>query len=155
VKGNEPEQVNFPQVRLGKSPSDCWEWLGPRNAAGYGKKTFRGQDTMAHRWIWRQLFGPIPEGLVIDHMCQNPGCVNPHHLRACTQAENVRAGLTTILTSRDVAEIRRLRANDWTAAQIAAKFCVDVSTVKSIIAGKSWRRSAKKFFGPSPTPPIS
>ncbi len=137
-----------PLVELGKTPEDCWQWLGHCDQAGYGKKQFGNETWVAHRWLWCQLFGPIPDGLVIDHICQNTSCVNPHHLRVVTQAENVRAGIGTLLTSRDVAEIRRLSEADWTPAQLAQKFCAHPGTIKSLLAGKSWRRTAKKFYGP-------
>jgi hypothetical protein len=135
-----------PLVKLGKSPEDCWEWIGLKHANGYGKKQFHDKTWLAHRWLWSQLFGPIPDGLVIDHVCQNPGCVNPHHLRVVTQAENVRSGLTTLLTDGDVKEIRKLHEAGWFNDNIAAKFNVHVSTISSLLVGKSWRKP-KPFYG--------
>jgi hypothetical protein len=44
----------------------------------------------AHRWIYEQKVGPIPEGLEIDHLCRTPLCVNPTHLEPVTHAENRR-----------------------------------------------------------------
>lgn len=136
-----------PLVKLGKKPGDCWSWLGATDAAGYGRKEFHGRTWLAHRWVWSQLFGPVPRGMVVTHDCQNPGCVNPHHLRVVTQAENCRAGLTAVLTEGDVREIRHLDECGWYADNIAAKFGVSVSTVKSLLRGQSWRR-ARPFYGP-------
>ncbi|TAM22399.1 MAG: HNH endonuclease, partial [Nevskiaceae bacterium] len=98
-----------PLVRLGKRPDDCWEWLSVKTEGGYGKKQLGGKTLLAHRWMWTQLFGPIPDGLVIDHICANPGCVNPAHLRLCSQAENCRDGAGTTLTSADVVEIKQAK----------------------------------------------
>lgn len=142
-----PGETVKPLVKLGRTPDDCWEWIGRKHANGYGKKQFHSRTLLAHRWLWMQLFGPIPSGLVIDHVCQNPGCVNPHHLRVVTQAENVRSGLTTLLTDGDVKEIRRLHELGWFADNIAAKFDVHEKTIRSLLAGKSWRK-AKPFYGP-------
>lgn len=76
-------------------PGDCWEWQGKRIEHGYGVfflDVLRG-EVMAYRYAWERLRGAIPEGLVIDHLCRNPSCVNPDHLEPVTNAENTRRGL--------------------------------------------------------------
>jgi hypothetical protein len=70
----------------------CWLWTGRKNTKGYGRLTIDGRTTGAHRWSYEYHVGPIPEGLVIDHLCRNRGCVNPDHLEPVTQKENVRRG---------------------------------------------------------------
>jgi len=67
----------------------CWNWTGYKKL-GYGHAQYGGKLHQAHRLIYEALRGPIPEGLVIDHLCRNPSCVNPDHLEPVTQAENVR-----------------------------------------------------------------
>lgn len=69
---------------------DCWEWLGSKEAAGYGK--WRGWRV--HRYSYTEFVGPIPDGLVIDHLCRNKGCVNPDHLEPVTIRENTIRGVT-------------------------------------------------------------
>ncbi len=71
----------------------CWEWTGAR-WGGYGSIwTGAGQSvTRAHRASYEMLVGPIPEGMVLDHLCRNTGCVRPDHLEAVTDAENTRRG---------------------------------------------------------------
>ena len=56
---------------------------------GYGVFMLNGKQLKAHRFMYEQVHGPIPEGLVIDHRCSNPSCVRPDHLDAVTQGENV------------------------------------------------------------------
>lgn len=77
-------------------PSGCWEWSGAHDAAGYPRMSLRrnGKKTQlgAHRLAYEFYVGPIPPGLVIDHLCRNPGCVNPAHLEAVTQLENFLRG---------------------------------------------------------------
>jgi hypothetical protein len=70
----------------------CWLWQGSLRS-GYGR--FRGGAgplVTAHRYAYRLLVGPIPEGLVLDHLCRNGACVNPAHLEPVTQRENLRRG---------------------------------------------------------------
>jgi hypothetical protein len=73
--------------------SGCWEWTAAKNAFGYGRiSVFTGgkyRALLAHRVAYELLVGEIPEGLHIDHMCHNPGCVNPAHLRPVTNKENL------------------------------------------------------------------
>lgn len=57
-----PGETMKPLVRLGKTPDDCWEWIGRKHDNGYGKKQFHSRTLLAHRWLWTQLFGPIPGG---------------------------------------------------------------------------------------------
>lgn len=72
---------------------DCWEWTGSRyKDTGYGqfawKEAGRRAPTNAHRAAWMLLVGPIPEGMFVDHLCHNRGCVNPEHLRLATPKQN-------------------------------------------------------------------
>lgn len=67
----------------------CLEWTGPVINTGYGTTRFRGKRWLAHRASYELFVGPIPAGLVIDHLCGNKLCVNPAHLEAVTQRENV------------------------------------------------------------------
>ena len=67
---------------------DCWEWRGAR-VRGYGTFKVDRKQLRAHRFAYELLVGPIPPGLELDHLCANPGCVNPAHLEPVTTAENV------------------------------------------------------------------
>ena len=76
-----PGQVFKPLVRLGKSPDDCWQWLGAKNQKGYPIKEINGRTMTAARWLWSQLFGPIPDELVVSMRCGDQACINPHHMQ--------------------------------------------------------------------------
>ena len=70
----------------------CWLWVGT-NRKGYGYFYDRGHHaTRAHRFLWEQINGPVPNGLELDHLCRNTKCVNPNHLEAVTHLENMRRG---------------------------------------------------------------
>ena len=70
--------------------SRCEVYTTSINEGGYGMFYVDGRRFRAHRWIYEQEVGPIPDGLVLDHLCRNPACVNTAHLEAVTQAENKR-----------------------------------------------------------------
>ena len=68
----------------------CWLWKD-RLSGGYGRMHGR-VATQAHRFSYELNVGPIPEGLVIDHVCRVRHCVNPAHLEVVTNAENILRG---------------------------------------------------------------
>lgn len=70
----------------------CWEWTASKWTAGYGRFFVGGRRVAAHRVSYEIHVGPIPEGLQLDHLCRNHGCVNPYHLEPVTPGENQRRG---------------------------------------------------------------
>lgn len=66
--------------------TDCIVWTGAIDRDGYGTLGSR----RAHRIAYEKAHGPIPEGMTVDHLCFNPPCVNPAHLRLLTRSENGR-----------------------------------------------------------------
>lgn len=137
--GLEPGTPITALVKIPKDPSACWSWQSKILQNGYGTKTHNGRDWLAHRWVYTMLLGPIPKGMVLDHICSNRACVNPHHLRAVTQAENCRSGLGAILVADDVKEIKAALDNGVREETLAARFGVSRGTISSISQNKSWR----------------
>lgn len=69
---------------------ECVAWLGATDGKGYGMLFLDGRPHRVHRLVWAALRGPIPEGMVIDHLCHRRNCVRVEHLRLATVAENSR-----------------------------------------------------------------
>lgn len=97
--------------KVDKRPAGCWQWGGTVNQ-GYGVFKIARKMHRAHRLAYEWQVGPIPDGLVIDHMCRNTLCVNPEHLEAVTPEENTRRGL---LIGHFNAPTTCKRGHDWTA----------------------------------------
>lgn len=67
----------------------CMVWTAAKDGGGYGQFWLKGAPYRAHRVAWTLVNGQIPAGLVLDHVvCRNKACVNPAHLRVCTQRDN-------------------------------------------------------------------
>lgn len=90
----------------------CWEWQGLRDGNGYGLFGVANRNHGAHRASWEIANGPIPDGLMVRHDCDNPPCVRPDHLRLGTALDN----------ARDAMERRRYQYGDrhWTRRRKAA-----------------------------------
>lgn len=69
-------------------PNGCWLWSYPVSRNGYGQIGRRG----AHRVLYEELIGPIPDGLHIDHLCRIKVCVNPWHMETVTCRVNILRG---------------------------------------------------------------
>lgn len=127
----------------------CWIWNRMIRADGYGRLSGhlgRKLGTYsAHRAMYEQEVGPIPDGKHLHHTCEHRSCVNPAHLQPMTQSEHnkmhayVGGGPWRPRTEREVEDrVLELRGVDLSYKQIAAITGLHFTTVGVII-----RRRAK------------
>ncbi len=79
---------------------ECWVWIARLNRNGYGRLSALGREHMAHRLSYEVHTGPIPDGLLLDHLCSVRSCVNPRHLEPVTHQVNTLRG-KALLFGRD------------------------------------------------------
>jgi hypothetical protein len=85
----------FPKVEP-RNEDGCLLWNAGTTGSGYGKFKLNGRDVQAHRVAYEYRHGPVPVGLLLDHVfdrgCRSILCVNVEHLEPITHAENIRRG---------------------------------------------------------------
>lgn len=132
------------------NPDKCWNWLGVKNAHGYGHIRFNGRIRLAHRVAWGLCYGEIPEGLMVLHKCDNPSCVRLGHLYLGTALDNARDAKERChrkkitqgrkLNIRQAEEIRKKYFSTKTSTRkLAKEYNVGQATVWGIIHFESWR----------------
>lgn len=111
-------------------------------------------QTFAHREVYLRLVGPIPDGLLIRHSCDNPPCVNPAHLLPGTVADNSAdmvernrqaRGLThkkSKLRPEYVVDIRAQRAAGVSIARLARQYGVTPGTIYFVVQRVTWKQVA-------------
>jgi hypothetical protein len=123
--------------KIRRMKNGCWVWRGSRDKAGYGTNADSADNPehLAHRAVWFLLRGQIPEGMTVDHLCRNRGCVNPEHMELVTLKENVRRAPRTKLTLEQVKEIK---SSPESLGSLARRFEVSKQAVYRVRKGLSW-----------------
>ncbi len=136
----------------------CWEWIAANNGVGYGRFVLNGKLVYPHRYIYEQTNGPITINEIVMHICNNPKCINPDHLKSGTQKDNQKYMSScgrqvfqknpekirgenngmAILKESDIYEIRNLRKSGFLLKEIAVRYGVSLTKISQILNGKAW-----------------
>lgn len=144
----------------------CWIWMGSiNNGYGYGSvggsKKLGTRRMQAHRLSWILHHGPIPDGLLVCHKCDNPPCVCPTHLFIGTQTDNLKDSYVKgrkipprpkledrprgekmpnhKLTWTKVDNIRRLYKEGISRAELGRQFGVSSPVIFHIVHNNKWK----------------
>jgi hypothetical protein len=103
----------------------CHLWTASCFGSGYGQFKVDGQNVRAHRWLWRQLRGPLTNDEVLDHWaCDRPPCVNLGHLRPTTHLDNLRRSPITVASVNAAkTECPQGHEYDWIRPRDGARIC--------------------------------
>lgn len=97
--------------------------------------TIGGRRLYAHRAMYEQEIGPIPEGLHLDHLCRQTKCIRPDHLEPVTHAKNLQRGNGTKLTEDQVRTIREVPIGLFTTRELAAMYGISESHMSRVRRG--------------------
>lgn len=129
---------------------DCWVWTAGKTTGGYGVFDLDGSSQYAHRVSYENHYGRVPAGLLVCHTCDVRLCVNPLHLFAGTEQDNM-DDMRAKGRSRAVSgeqhyasklvseEVRAIRASTLPVAELAQQYGVSKSAVYKIIRNQSWK----------------
>lgn len=138
---------------LVRGPDECWPWQGAKYEDGYGKIAFRDKTHQVHRFAYETKIGPIPEGMVIRHSCDNPICANyAKHLLIGTPKDNARDAADRNLVTHGsaihcskfspekVSLIRLLCKDGAPYKQLARAFRCSDTAIRKLVSGATWNR---------------
>jgi hypothetical protein len=130
----------------------CWECTS-HAPDGWGYPHFQKnkKTIIISRFMYEKNIGPIPEGMVIRHKCDNTMCINPDHLEIGTQKDNMNDMVIrgrslkgskhnlSKLTEENVVDILRRVNNGECQAKLAREFKVSYSRISMIANGHEWK----------------
>lgn len=118
----------------------CWIWRGARTPYGYGQLRVGSETAYAHRIAYSLAHGPLPDGSVVCHHCDNPACVRADHLFIGTHADNCRDKILKGRAARklDPDKVRAIRRSNGNRSDLAREYGVDPSMIDHVRDRTAW-----------------
>lgn len=161
VSGEERER--FHQFYERRSDDECWPWIRSLDGHGYGQMKVGGRKQIASRIAYLLHYERQPGSYMVCHTCDNPRCVNPHHLWLGTNKQNQNDCVTkgrqrngchagsrnanSLITEQDVTDILLKISQGMTNKAIAEQYGVTHSSISLIRRGKSWGNVGRNADG--------
>lgn len=129
----------------------CWIWTASTRRFGYGQIQFQGRPQAAHRVSYIINVGSVPDGMLVLHKCDVPGCVNPDHLFLGTGADNMndmsrkgrgktkdQRGVDNGNSRLDRERVKAIFFDHRPTAEIAIEYGISPFHVRRIKRGEAW-----------------
>ena len=147
-------KVNCAGPRKPHMATNCWEWQGNVNKQGYGRfrlSTYKLERAHGLTLSWVLGYRPA----YVMHLCDNPACVRPSHLKEGTHSLNmldayaknrrpkcIPQGTASVLsrfTTEQVVDMRQRYANGETQKSIGIRYGTSQAHVSQIVRRKTYR----------------
>jgi hypothetical protein len=151
AKQKRPRRIHVEQEQaVSKVSTPCVYSPGVQKTQWYSKKRVDGKTRQAHRVAYESVHGPIPPGLVIDHLCRNPACINVEHMEAVSDRVNILRG--TSPSAENARKTHCVRGHDLAGDNLRILSTTGERVCKAcaVASGAAYRQKGSRAESPNP-----
>lgn len=136
-----------------KLEGDCIVCTSHTKINGYARFKRDGKLQLVHKYVWEKVYGKVPIGMEIMHSCDNPGCINIHHLSIGTHTDNMRdsmnkhrqlLGVNKPLAKLNDEQVISIRISKLSSRKLGAKYGVSHTTILDVLNNINWKHVRDK-----------